>query len=205
MDLNEQLLFWKKPSSWVSLWMKPDGNFSMDLIRFVKGQHTTFLRSSKYFSKTASLLRAEDAWLGCLCRLSVTAFRHRNGDTHATSLKPFKRLYMQHILRHSSIQPHDRPLVTPYPDIKLRGPMPSPICSQWRMWGMHHHISISSANQSISNSEESWTTVALLYLSSELLFQIRFCLFIEMPKALILIADGSEEIEFVTPYDGTCI
>lgn len=24
-----------------------------------------------------------------------------------------------------------------------------------------------------------------------------------MPKALILIADGSEEIEFVTPYDGT--
>jgi len=23
-----------------------------------------------------------------------------------------------------------------------------------------------------------------------------------MPKALILIADGSEEIEFVTPYDG---
>jgi len=25
-----------------------------------------------------------------------------------------------------------------------------------------------------------------------------------MPKALILIADGSEEIEFVTPYDGMC-
>lgn len=24
-----------------------------------------------------------------------------------------------------------------------------------------------------------------------------------MPSALILIADGSEEIEFVTPYDGT--
>lgn len=24
----------------------------------------------------------------------------------------------------------------------------------------------------------------------------------KMPKALILIADGSEEIEFVTPYDG---
>jgi len=23
-----------------------------------------------------------------------------------------------------------------------------------------------------------------------------------MPKALILVADGSEEIEFVTPYDG---
>jgi putative intracellular protease/amidase len=23
-----------------------------------------------------------------------------------------------------------------------------------------------------------------------------------MPKALILLADGSEEIEFVTPYDG---
>lgn len=26
--------------------------------------------------------------------------------------------------------------------------------------------------------------------------------FLEMPKALILVADGSEEIEFVTPYDG---
>lgn len=26
-----------------------------------------------------------------------------------------------------------------------------------------------------------------------------------MPKALILVADGSEEIEFVTPYDGTSI
>jgi hypothetical protein len=26
----------------------------------------------------------------------------------------------------------------------------------------------------------------------------------KMPKALILIADGSEEIEFVTPYDGEC-
>lgn len=26
-----------------------------------------------------------------------------------------------------------------------------------------------------------------------------------MPKALILIADGSEEIEFVTPYDGQSI
>lgn len=25
-----------------------------------------------------------------------------------------------------------------------------------------------------------------------------------MPKALILVADGSEEIEFVTPYDGKC-
>jgi putative intracellular protease/amidase len=24
-----------------------------------------------------------------------------------------------------------------------------------------------------------------------------------MPRALILVADGSEEIEFVTPYDGT--
>lgn len=24
-----------------------------------------------------------------------------------------------------------------------------------------------------------------------------------MPSALILLADGSEEIEFVTPYDGT--
>jgi protein DJ-1 len=26
-----------------------------------------------------------------------------------------------------------------------------------------------------------------------------------MPKALILVTDGSEEIEFVTPYDGTSI
>jgi hypothetical protein len=25
----------------------------------------------------------------------------------------------------------------------------------------------------------------------------------KMPKALILVADGSEEMEFVTPYDGT--
>jgi putative intracellular protease/amidase len=24
-----------------------------------------------------------------------------------------------------------------------------------------------------------------------------------MPRALLLVADGSEEIEFVTPYDGT--
>ena len=24
------------------------------------------------------------------------------------------------------------------------------------------------------------------------------------PKALLLVADGSEEIEFVTPYDGKC-
>jgi hypothetical protein len=26
-----------------------------------------------------------------------------------------------------------------------------------------------------------------------------------MPKALILVADGSEEIEFVTPYDGKVV
>lgn len=26
-----------------------------------------------------------------------------------------------------------------------------------------------------------------------------------MPKALLLIADGSEEIEFVTPYDGMLV
>jgi hypothetical protein len=31
----------------------------------------------------------------------------------------------------------------------------------------------------------------------------RFCdVGLTMPKALILVADGSEEIEFVTPYDG---